>query len=77
MKTAAQLYEFGQSLWLDNITSELQDCGKLESNCTEFSLTGLMSIPRYLRPSHSEYRSYYNAIYRKVKEDESGEALFF
>jgi hypothetical protein len=77
MKTIAQLCELGQGLWLDNITSELQDCGKLESNCTEFSLTGLMSIPRYLRPSHSEYRSYYNAIYRKVKEDESGETLFF
>ena len=77
MKTTAQLYELDQSLWLDNITRELLNCGKLQRNCAKFSLTGLMSIPRYLRPSHSEYRSYYNAIYRKVKEDESGKALFF
>ena len=77
MKTTAQLYELDQSLWLDNITRELLNCGKLQRNCAKFSLTGLMSIPRYLRPSHSEYRSYYNATYRKVKEDESGEALFF
>jgi transaldolase len=76
MKTTVQLYELGQSLWLDNIIRELQDCAKLQRNCAEFSLSGLMSIPTIFDQAIRNAAANYDAIHRKVKEGESGEAFF-
>lgn len=45
MKPTAQLHEFGQSLWLDNITRTLLDRGTLKRYIDEFSITGLTSNP--------------------------------
>ena len=45
MKPTQQLHEFGQSLWLDNITRNLLDSGTLERYITEDSITGLTSNP--------------------------------
>ncbi|WP_207345075.1 transaldolase [Arthrobacter sp. E3] len=45
MKPTQQLHEFGQSLWLDNITRNLLDSGTLERYIAEDSITGLTSNP--------------------------------
>ena len=45
MKATAQLQQLGQSLWLDNITREMLDSGKLERYIDEFSISGLTSNP--------------------------------
>lgn len=63
MKTTAQLYELGQSLWLDNITRELLNCGKLQRNCAKFSLTGLMSIPTIFDQAIRNAAANYDAIH--------------
>ena len=41
MKATKQLHDLGQSLWLDNITRELLDCGQLQRYIEEFSVTGV------------------------------------
>ena len=76
MKTTAQLYELGQSLRLDTITRELLNCGKLQRNCAEFSLSGVMSIPTIFDQAIRNAAANYDAIHRKVQEGESGEAFF-
>ena len=45
MKPPRQLYDLGQSLWLDNITRELLDNGTLRRYIDELSITGLTSNP--------------------------------
>jgi transaldolase len=45
MKATAQLQGLGQSLWLDNITREMLDSGKLQRYVDEFSISGLTSNP--------------------------------
>src|SRR3954465_8547339 len=45
MKPTAELHEFGQSLWLDNISREMLDSGQLERYIDEYSVTGLTSNP--------------------------------
>lgn len=45
MKPTQQLHEAGQSLWLDNITRGLLDCGTLARYTAEDSVTGLTSNP--------------------------------
>lgn len=45
MKPTQQLHDAGQSLWLDNITRNLLDSGKLERYIGEDSITGLTSNP--------------------------------
>jgi transaldolase len=40
-----QLRDLGQSLWLDNITREMLDNGKLKRYIDEYGLTGLTSNP--------------------------------
>ena len=45
MKATALLRDFGQSLWLDNITRDLLNNGMLEHYINDFSITGLTSNP--------------------------------
>jgi transaldolase len=45
MNATKRLHEFGQSLWLDNITRTLLDDGTLQRYVDEYSVTGLTSNP--------------------------------
>jgi transaldolase len=45
MKATTQLYEAGQSLWLDNITRTLLESGGLARYIEELGITGLTSNP--------------------------------
>ena len=45
MNPATSLHEVGQSLWLDNLTGELLDGGRLARYVADGSVTGLTSNP--------------------------------
>ena len=47
MKATQLLYNEGQSLWLDNITRDLLNRGKLKQYIDELSITGLTSNPTF------------------------------
>ena len=45
MKATQQLHEAGQSLWIDDITRDMLDSGRLQKMIAELSVTGLTSNP--------------------------------
>jgi transaldolase len=77
MKATQQLHDMGQSLWLDNITRGLLTSGTLRRYIQEFSVTGLTSNPTIFDHAIKNSHDYDDAIRRKLKEVQSGEALFF
>jgi transaldolase len=77
VKITEQLYQMGQSLWLDNITRGLLDSGTLRRYIDELSVTGLTSNPSIFNQAIKNSNFYDTAIAQKVKEGKSGEALFF
>ena len=77
MKATETLHDRGQSLWLDNITRDLLETGTLARYINELSVTGLTSNPTIFDHAIKNSSSYDAAIRRKVKEGQSGEALFF
>lgn len=77
MKATQLLHDLGQSLWLDNITRDLLDSGKLKQYIDEFSVTGLTSNPTIFDHAIKNTTAYDAAITEKLREGKSGEALFF
>src|SRR5215475_11770007 len=77
MKATQLLHNLGQSLWLDNITRDLIDSGTLKRYIDELSVTGLTSNPTIFDHAIKNSGSYDAAIHKKLKEDKSGEELFF
>jgi transaldolase len=77
MNATQQLHDMGQSLWLDNITRGLLTSGTLRRYIQEFSVTGLTSNPTIFDHAIKNSHDYDDAIRRKLKEVQSGEALFF
>ncbi len=77
MKPTKKLHDLGQSLWLDNITRDLLTTGTLERYIDELSVTGLTSNPTIFDHAIKNSHDYDDAIRQKLKEDKSGEALFF
>ena len=77
MKATELLYNLGQSLWLDNITRSLLTSGTLRRYIDEFSVTGLTSNPTIFDNAIRKSRDYDVAIEKKLKEEKSGEKLFF
>jgi transaldolase len=77
MKATQELRDLGQSLWLDNITRDMLDNGKLKNYIDEFSVTGLTSNPTIFEHAISGSKSYDAEIARLTKTGLSGEALFF
>jgi transaldolase len=77
MKATQILHDFGQSLWLDNITRDLLDTGTLKRYIDELSVTGLTSNPTIFDQAISKSASYDASIQEKVGQEKSGEALFF
>ena len=77
MKATEKLHDLGQSIWLDNITRELLTSGTLERYIDELSVTGLTSNPTIFDHAIKNSTSYDAAIHDKLKEDKSGDRLFF
>src|SRR6516164_4510318 len=67
----------GQSLWLDNITRDLLDCGMLKRYIDELSITGLTSKPTIFDQAVKNSVTYDSAITSKLRKGTSVEALFF
>ena len=77
MNTTQTLHDFGQSLWLDNITRSLLDSGTLARYIRELNITGLTSNPTIFEHAIGQSEAYDKDIARKTREGKSGEALFF
>jgi transaldolase len=45
LTATAELHDLGQSDWLDNITREMLDSGRLQPDIDDYSVTGLTSNP--------------------------------
>lgn len=71
-----QLHELGQSLWLDNITRELLDDGRLQRYIDQWSITGLTSNPSIFDAAIGGGDRYDACIREKAHAGNSGEALF-
>ena len=77
MKATTLLHDLGQSLWLDNITRDLLDCGTLEGYVRELSVTGLTSNPTIFDQAIKNSSAYDAAIRQKRAAGKAGEELFF
>jgi transaldolase len=77
MNGTQKLHDFGQSLWLDNITRGLLTSGTLRRYIAEFSVTGLTSNPSIFDHAIKNAAFYDDAIRTKVFAGKSGEELFF
>jgi transaldolase len=77
MKATQLLHNFGQSLWLDNITRDLLNTGTLQRYIDEFAVTGLTSNPTIFDHAIQHSTAYDAAIREKLAQGRSGEALFF
>jgi transaldolase len=74
MKPTAKLHESGQSLWLDNISREMLDSGRLQRYIDEYSVSGLTSNPSIFDKAIAS-GAYDGEIRHKAAEDP--EELFF
>ena len=77
MKATQLLHEFGQSIWLDNITRDLLDSGTLRQYIAELSVTGLTSNPTIFDHALKKSAAYDASIRDGLKRGRSGEVLFF
>ena len=77
MKATQVLHQFGQSIWLDNITRDLLDSGTLRQYIAELSVTGLTSNPTIFDHALQKSGAYDASIRAGLKRGRTGEALFF
>jgi len=77
MKVTEVLHNLGQSIWLDNITRELLDTGKLKEYIDDLSVTGLSSNPTIFDHAITHSGSYDSEIGRLEGAGRSTEELFF
>ncbi len=75
MNTIPYLRKLGQSLWLDSISRQMLDDGRLQRYITELQVTGLTSNPTIFDEAIGS-GAYDADIARKTREGKSGEALF-
>ncbi|MDA3625711.1 transaldolase [Saccharopolyspora sp. WRP15-2] len=76
MKATQTLHELGQSLWLDNITRDMLDSGRLQHYIDTYSVTGLTSNPSIFDKAISS-GSYDAAIRAGSAAGQPDEELFF
>lgn len=77
MNRIAKLAWIGQSVWLDNITRDLLDSGKLERYITELSVTGLTSNPSIYDKAIGGSDAYDEQIRRLAASGVDTESIFF
>ncbi len=71
------LHEAGQSLWLDSISRELLETGRLEHYISDLSLTGLTANPTIFDHAIRRGHDYDASISREAGKGLGGEQLFF
>ena len=76
MKATQQLHETGQSLWIDDITRDMLDSGRLQKMIADLSVTGLTSNPTIFEKAIGKGAQYDAAIEQLVRRGLLGEALF-
>ncbi|MBN2616168.1 MAG: transaldolase [Bacteroidales bacterium] len=72
-----ELYELGQSIWVDNITRQMLDKGILSTYVHELSVTGLTSNPSIFDHAISGTDDYNHSIKEMNHNNISDEDLFF
>lgn len=77
MTRTAQLGRIGQSVWLDNITRDLLDGGKLKRYIDDLSVTGLTSNPSIYDKAIGGSSSYNEQIQRLAAGGADTETIFF
>lgn len=77
VRPSRQLHALGQSLWLDNLTRELLESGRLRRYIDEQAITGLTSNPTIFDHAIKGSTAYDDAIRAGLESGRSGEALFF
>jgi len=77
MNRTEQLGWIGQSVWLDNITRDLLDSGRLERYISKLSVTGLTSNPSIYDKAIGGSADYDEAIKRLAAGGASTESIFF
>ena len=77
MKPTQQLHDAGQSLWIDDITREMLNSGRLTKMIAELSVTGLTSNPTIFEKAVGKGSDYDAAIEELLRKGLSDEALFF
>ena len=77
MKATKILHDLGQSIWLDNITSDLLTSGTLKGYIDNLSVTGLTSNPTIFDQAIKKSTAYDDRIRKRLAEGKSGESLFF
>ena len=76
MTATEKLHELGQSIWLDNITREMLDTGRLQTYIDHYAVTGLTSNPSIFDKAIAA-GGYDDAIRDKASRGLDREALFF
>lgn len=77
MNPATSLHEAGQSLWLDNITRDLLEGGRLARYVGDGSITGLTSNPTIFDKAISGSSAYDDQIGELTARGLDDEAIFF
>jgi len=78
MRATQLLHNLGQSIWLDNITRDLLDSGKLKRYIDELSVTGLTSNPTIFNRAIQSSSAYTGAIRKQFsKANSTTEEIFF
>jgi len=71
------LHDAGQSLWIDDITREMLDSGRLAKMIAELSVTGLTSNPTIFEKAIAKGSDYDAAVEKLVRHGHADEAVFF
>jgi transaldolase len=77
MRATALLRDFGQSLWLDNITRDLLNNGTLEHYINDLSITGLTSNPTIFDHAVKNSTAYDAEILEGLRKGGFADSLFF
>ena len=77
MNRTEQLGWIGQSVWLDNITRDLLDSGKLQHYITDLGVTGLTSNPSIYDKAIGGSDAYDEQIKRLATAGAAPESIFF
>ena len=77
VKATGRLYRLGQSLWIDNITREMLDSGRLAFYIDELSLTGLTSNPTIFDQAIETSAAYDAGIAQGAAQGQPEDEVFF
>jgi transaldolase len=76
-KPTRRLHQFGQSIWLDNITRDLLTSGTLRDYIDDFALTGLTSNPTIFHQAIKNSTAYDAPIRARATSAKPTEEVFF